>query len=324
MRRMWTPPWREKFSPMRSVYATVLVAFATWDRIVVNLKELLNTQYLHAHIGLGKESQRQMGICVTVFSRWLGHEAELSDLTDQSLRAFLSDYSKTAAPSTVNSKRRQLLALWRFAWEESLVRDIYRKVRRMSESIDPPEAWTLPEVEVLIRTASRRKGRVAALPAGAWWASILSVAYETGQRISAILAVRIMDVNWPRSMVLFRSGSDKTNRGHVLPISPPTMFLIARIFEGDRELLWPWPMSREWLDKSFRQIAEEAGLDCGRGRGGLFHKLRRTSGSLVEASGGDGARHLGNTRAVFEKHYRDPRICDGSEFKFLPRTTLNL
>ena len=83
--------------------------------------------------------------------------------------------------------------------------------------------------------------------------------------------------------------------------------------------MWPWSKTREWLQKAVRKIFKKAGVAYGRPHGGLFHKFRRTSGSLVEAAGGDGARHLGNTRAVFEQHYRDPRICVADAPMILPR-----
>ena len=83
--------------------------------------------------------------------------------------------------------------------------------------------------------------------------------------------------------------------------------------------MWPWPYSREALDKRLRKILKAAGVRHGRGQGGLLHKFRRTSGTLVEAAGGDGAKHIGNTRKVFESHYLDPRFVDRSQLNLLPR-----
>jgi hypothetical protein len=44
--------------------------------------------------------------------------------------------------------------------------------------------------------------------------------------------------------------------------------------------------------------------------------------TLSEAAGGDGARHLGHSRKVFEKHYRDVRLVGASQLDKLPALTL--
>lgn len=53
----------------------------------------------------------------------------------------------------------------------------------------------------------------------------------------------------------------------------------------------------------FGRIVARAGLF------GTFKRLRKSSGSLVEAAApGMGHKHLGNTRAIFEKHYEARRL----------------
>ena len=73
------------------------------------------------------------------------------------------------------------------------------------------------------------------------------------------------------------------------------------------------------MQEHFSRICKRAGVRYGRRYGGLFHKLRRTSGTLVEQAGADGSRHIGNTRAVFERRYRDPRFMSRVALELLPR-----
>jgi hypothetical protein len=70
------------------------------------------------------------------------------------------------------------------------------------------------------------------------------------------------------------------------------------------------------LGERFKRILKRAGIAPTPGR--LFRLFRVTSGSMVEANGGDGSRHLGNGRVVFLRHYCDPRILPG-QIDLLPR-----
>ena len=88
--------------------------------------------------------------------------------------------------------------------------------------------------------------------------------------------------------------------------------------------MWPWVATLNYLDKIFKRILKRAGVTYGYRHGGLFHKLRRTSGTLVEAGGEDGSRHIGNTRGVFEARYCDPRFMDRRSLEVLPRPTQRL
>jgi integrase len=121
--------------------------------------------------------------------------------------------------------------------------------------------------------------------------------------------------------VIVRAAHQKGRRDRVLPLSDQAVSACIRLHQHTCQckLLFPCPYRREWLWRRFRAIVEAAGLTTPRGRMGLFHRLRRTSGSLVEANGGDGSRHLGNTRAVFERSYLDPRIIGRGQVELLPR-----
>ena len=87
---------------------------------------------------------------------------------------------------------------------------------------------------------------------------------------------------------------------------------------GMRVLVYPWPWRRAALYRRMSGICRRANVRYGRGAGGLYGKLRKTSGTLIESAGGDGARHLGNTREVFEKFYYDARFAP-SQIDLLPR-----
>lgn len=281
-----------------------------------SLQAFLRRVYVPSRLELAPGSIEQLEIAIRLLERWAGRSLSVSHLNEQLLRAFLAEYRRTHAAATTNSKRRHLLGLWQAAYDEGLVDrpPRRRKVRTAREPQTPPEAFTLAEVGRLLLAAESLTGAVAGLPAASWWGSILRVAYDTGQRRGAILATTPGDLDLAGGCVLFRR--TKTGLVRLAPLHPETVGVVAAIFDPTRRLMWPWPTCRRNLDRWCARLLRLAGVR--RRERGLFQTLRRTSGTLVEANGGDGSKHLGNTRAVFERHYLDPRAIP-NQLGLLPR-----
>lgn len=292
----------------------------------ITLAEFLHSVYVPAKLGLRPGSIEQLAVAVVVLDHWHGSPVTLSHLSDRLLQRFLADYVKQHHPATVNSKRRAILTLWRFAYDEGLVNELPRRVPKLKEPLRLPEAWTVSEVERIICEARQVPGVLVGscypVPKRHFWPALLLAVYESGGRIGAVRQVRPCDVSLADRYMIFRAETQKDFRPKFCPLGDQAIAAIAAIYSEHCPLVWPWPYSREWLERSFKKILHRAGVRYGRGRGGLFHKLRRTSGSLVEANGGDGSRHLGNSRAVFNKHYRDPRVTGGGQLDRLPRLNL--
>jgi integrase len=288
------------------------------------LNDFLHTVYVPSRLELSREAIHQMTVTIRVTERWANRALSIHELDETLVRAFLVDYRREHAAATTNSKRCHLLALWQCAFDEDVVSlpPRRRKIRRAKPRPQIPEAWQVSEVARVIAEAKRDTRPIADLPAGLWWESLLLVLFDTGERRGAALAASIEDLKLPHGGIVFRH--TKTRRPRWCLLHADTLDRCRRLvrLQSSRQIIWPWPYSREMLEHRFRKILARAGVSYGRGKGGLFHKLRRTSGSLVEAAGGDGSRHLGNTRAVFEQSYRDPRICRGSQLDRLPRPKL--
>jgi len=289
----------------------------------IGLRDFLHSVYVPSRLEIAPESVRQIDISIRVCEQWAGRRLSLTDLDENLLRQFLAAYRAKHSPATTNSKRCQLLAIWRCAWEEEYLPapPRARKIRKARAVPQIPEAWSAEEVGRILSATADLTGAIAGLPSSAWWESILNVAYDTGERRSAIMAAKVSDITLAGPWIVFRR--TKTGAPRWCPLSKETSASCARIFDPGRPLMWPWPCSREWLDKSLRSILRAAGVTYGRGNGGTWHKFRRTSGTLVEANGGDGARHIGNTRKVFESHYADPRFFNRGNLDRLPRPVLS-
>lgn len=285
------------------------------DRLLTDIL----TDYLLSRPGTSAEHGRQGKYSVLAFERFLSRPPTVADLTDRTLLMFLAAYGSCNSHATANAKRAYLLALWRFAAYDLHLCQPPGRIRRLPENREAPEAWTVDQITSILSACNRCRGSISGLPAGPWMRSLILALYDCGGRVGAVRRVRPADVDLDARWIILRSSTDKSHVGKLRELSEQTATAIRVIYSPLRPLVWPWPYSREALDRRLRRVLEWAKVPHGRSRGGLWHKFRRTSGTLVEAAGGDGAKHLGNTRAVFERHYRDPRIAGKSQLDLLPR-----
>ena len=290
------------------------------SRSLPTLARYLYAVYIPYRLGLRDSTVAQLSIAVTLYSRWLERPARLDDLLDEPVLRFLADYSRDKAASTVNAKRRHLLALWRDAHERGYVNVSPGKIPKIPEPDSLPEAWTIQEVSRVLRAAGAESGTVAGLRASSYWVSLILAMLDTGARIGAMSRVRCSQIRLddPAGLEL-SSEFSKTHRAKWCPLHPQTVQSCSWIWDASRELMWPWPYHDSVRRRHLKRLCAKAGVRVGRPFGGVFHKLRRTSGTLVEANGGDGSKQLGNTRAVFLKSYLDPRVAGNGQLQFLPR-----
>jgi integrase len=287
--------------------------------LATTLDDYIDYYYVPDRLDLKPDTVHQLHTSVSVWSRYLSRPATLADLTDQSLKTFLAAYLRDVASPTVNGKRRQILAIWRHASEFHGL-PWPGKIAKAREPELEPEAWTAEQVGRILDEAKRQPGFVDNLPAGPWWYSLLIAAYYSGIRSGALLSVPTAAVNWNPSgfTVPADQAKDRKSRWCAMPVD--AIKAIAAIYSERRTLLWPWPLTPESFRLHLNAILDASGVPYGRGNGGSMHKFRRTSGTLVEAAGGDGARHLGNSRKVFEKHYLCKRLVPStSQVSLLPQ-----
>jgi len=271
--------------------------------------------YLAARWWLSAGYSYNLEHAVWQLSRFYGTTILLSCLTEDTLTAFLRDFSKTHEPIAVNDRRRSLLTLWRYAAEKNLLPPP-KKIPIMPEGQKIPDAWTAAECRTILAECRKQSGTIAGIDAGAWWASFVLTIYYTGQRLRAMLSARTED--YESGTITFQPRGAKTRKAMQFELPREAAEIIDGMMHVQRVLLWPWPFHRNTIFVRFRKITERAGASAPHGKLKLFHRLRRTSGSLVESLGGDGARHLGNSREVFERSYLAPRICNRCQSSLLP------
>jgi integrase len=247
---------------------------------------------------------RQYVIVADLVERWAGRPVRLDELDEASVSEWLRDYSATVKPHTVKGKKSMLLALWRAASDDGLASEpTARRVRRVRVPELVPTAWTKAEVEQLLATVARlpRRHRCG-LRRSVWWDLAVRVAWDSGLRWGDLVALRVDQIGQDGTVSITQS---KTAKVSTFRLSPTTLDALRTTLAAcPRDLVCPWPASGETFRDQFGLIVQKAGI-----RAGTWRWIRRGSGSDVEQQlEGAGHRHLGNTRAVFDRSYGDPTI----------------
>ncbi len=275
------------------------------------LREFLEKVYLPGQLNIGARTAREYQSVVKHLVEWAGVDVRLARLSDDMICRYLRHRLKTDAPATVNSHRAKLLALWRCAWRKRLVDDLPRDVPKLREPKRVPVAWTVSEVSRLVAQCRALTGKVGPVPAADFWTSLVLVAWETAERVGALLQAEQQDCDLDHRTLLVRPDTTKTDAGRLYSLGEDTVATIAKILHPDHRLVWHWPHKRRWFFTVFRRIVEGAGLSAGK-HNDLFYKLKRSNLSYTAAGGGIelARQQAGHDHArTTLRHYVDPRIA---------------
>lgn len=219
---------------------------------------------------------------------------------------FITHRTTTRSPATAAKDRAQIVALWNAAAKQKLC-DSWPMVRRVKVPENLPEAWTIEEFRILCASCLRENGVIGDIPAKYYWRSLLLCAYDTGERISAIMSLTFEDFS--SSGVIFRAAHRKGNRRDIFrQIGQETVDAI-NVIRSEREKVWPWPYHPNYLWRKFSRVLMNAQLPSGRRH--KFHKIRRTTASFFQANGGSAQALLDHSSPATTRRYLDPRIVQG-------------
>lgn len=284
------------------------------------LATVLDDLYFPKKRSISSDSTRKhYRITVKQFSAWLGHPAELADLTDDAVDDWLTFllHEGRLSPYTIKQRRTYILALWNWLAKRRVV-ERFPCVGPVKAPEIVPDAWSEQELGLLLRHCSRQRGWICGVPAGKWWLTIHTWWFYEGERIGATLSCRW---EWLQDGVLVipalaRKGSTKTAVYH---LHPETVAALETIRQPEREMIWPWEATESAFYHRYKKLIQSSGLAWRRGTGP--HKVRRTHATLIEKYGGDASLSLmHSSSAVTRKHYIDPRIAHAEpENRKLPR-----
>jgi integrase len=218
---------------------------------------------------------------------------------------FLEERAATRSPYTAEKERTQLVSLARFARDRGIIQ-IMPEVPPAPLPERVPRAFTLPELQGIMRAAVATRGTVGHVAAGVWFAALVSVLWETAERIGAVMECIPSDLTATHLLVRaeVRKGGklDKAYR-----LSERTAALVRQVV-GERKI-FEWPQARTYLWAKYADVVARAGL--GRGRHMSFHALRRSAASHFSAAGGDPVQLLDHSSPrITHKWYLDRRLTD--------------
>lgn len=284
----------------------------TIDAVDVTLQELFEKRYRPLRLrGRSQNTVRLYGCTIRSFSKWLRSEARLSDLTDLTVSSFLEQRCMDCSPYTAEKERTQLLCLWRFACDLNLIQD--RPMVQQAPLPDiVPKAWSMEEMKSLFRAARYTREKVGDVPGRIFWPALISVLWETAERIGAVMNTVPTDLSPP--FLLCRAEVRKGGKtARFYKLSDPTVELV-KLIEG-KDKLFPWPYSENSMFRKFGDVVARAGLGVGWGKNGArglkFHQIRRSAASHYAAKGGDATNLLDHSSPrITKKWYLDQRMID--------------
>jgi integrase len=257
------------------------------------LKQRLD-EYVLYH-DLAAETVKWYRRIVSVFCTWAGGDVPLDRFDGTAISRLLADKKALGrSPYYIRSLRNGLVAVLHDVRGNGPV----ERIRGVRCPPLQPEAWTPGEVEKLIADGCR------GMPYDSlWrWQLCIALAYYTGLDRCDIEKLERRHFG-PDGAVFYNRS--KTGGEPTSGIPVELLAFIDSRCPGKGPIL-RMGIGPEWFRKIFAKIVERAGLH------GTFKKLRKSSGSLVEKSQpGKGHKHLGNSRAIFEKHYEARRMTRG-------------
>lgn len=269
--------------------------------------------YNRKHLTNKTSTSTQYLVTVRQLERAAGKPVHTRDLNEELAVDFFQWLKQEGRSNeTIGSKQNNLRVLWRAAYEEGLAGELPKAVP-IKKRKRKPKAWHLEEMERLIKAA------YLARPGRGWegvhWVALLLVIYDTGLRIGSALKIKTSQLSLERAILRSPPEHEKDDEELVFTLHPQTVQAIVDSVQSPRELLFPWPYSREMIWRRYEEILVAAGIlpanatDAERRRA-KFHKLRRTSASWLESvRPGAATAHLGHSdRATTVKSYLDPEI----------------
>ena len=273
----------------------------------MTLKDFFLTVYKTKRLrGKSPETTRLYLISINHFSRTMGREATLDDLTDDNLNLHcqrVKDLGKAAA--TINKDISQITTIWRFAHRQNIV-SRWPDVMKETEPERVPQAWMPDELKALVDSISTSDEVVGNIPAKLYWLAFVYLCIDTGERVSAIRSVQWswLSSDWLSVPAEARKGK---TRDRAYKLNPDTLAILAQIkpYTSGKHVI-PWPYCKQYFWKKYAKVLDAAGLPTGRRCGP--HRLRRTHASAVHAAGGNAQAAMDHADARTTKGYIDPRL----------------
>jgi len=235
-------------------------------------------------------TRRQYEICLRLWARITG-DPPLRLVTNETVAKFRDTLSamkgqggRPYSPNSVRSKLTQIQAILDAAGPPGpRHRDAAGILAKVPYAKPPREELDVPRIisfDILGRVYEAARFMdspgIDGISSPDWWRALLAVALNTALRRATLFALR-WDFLDDRNLVLPKHVL-KTRRGMTIPLND-TAFGHLKAIRSDREMIFPWPYTRECFDHHFSTLQGLAGVPRGE-RFGL-QAIRRTAATLL-------------------------------------------
>lgn len=269
----------------------------------MTLTEFFDNYYRPLRLrGRSPRTSKLYGCTIRAFGKFLGRAPTMEDLADEvTLSRHLEHRLTTVSPYSVEKERSQLMSLARLANERRMIPSL----PTCPPSVLPdrvPSAYSEDDLRRLFHAASTAQGKVGPILASEFWPAIILCAFETGERIGALLGVEPQHYSRPFLHVPaeVRKGG---RRARIYELSEEACDRIERVRGRDR--IFAWPHTETYLWDRLKKINQRAGIT---GKRMAFQQVRRSAISHMAKAGADPVAFAGHAQAATtKKWYLDPR-----------------
>lgn len=239
----------------------------------------------------------------------IGHEPTFADLTDDNLVMMMKSLqARGLAPTTINERWGRVAALWTWCAKRRIV-EMFPTASGVKEPNRIPVAWSQKEVQKIFEACQDvGGGKICGIRPRYWWGGLHHVLWDTGARIGEVLALRWAWLNPTTGSLLVPAEVRKgQERDMSYRLSPECLTALELMREPKRDLIFPYPHQQKYLWTEYKKILKRAGLP--HDRKCMFHRMRRSVASHVQAAGHDASVMLAHSSAdLTRKSYLDPSI----------------
>ena len=230
--------------------------------------------------------------------------ASTSDLRRAGLNQLLKKMSTTKSKIFAHNLRRELLTLWRYAYEEGLTNVAPDRIAKIRPVSPPVKAWSMEELTRLTRCANEDKtccGGLCNPKVNEWLPLWIGVGYETAMRFTDIFVLNRESIRgaWIITTAL------KTGKPLTRPISNTTQLLCQRAVEESTDgSLFTYRLTRRRAFVSWRKFLDRHGFV------GSSKYLRRSCATMLEnRQPGSASAYLQHSSpSLVYKHYIDQTL----------------
>lgn len=272
------------------------------------LRRFIREIYLPQKIRVtsGKTREHYESVC-TSMARALLREPLLADVTDETIcRTLRHLASRDLSPHTIQQRRNYMVAIANWCAKRGWLP--WPTVERYPAPEIIPKAWTCDQLTRLWKACCGFDGMYCGVLASHWWRAFHAVLWDTGERTSAVLAIRAewLDLE-SRTLEIPAPARKGGQRAATYTLKATTVRLLRPLVRPDRQELFAFPGCKASFYHAYTRLLKQAGLPSDR-----WHKpqrIRRTFATFLEMNGGDATDALKHSnRKVTERHYLDPSI----------------